>query len=91
MVAIQSVQSVELLACWSCAISSIGLGHLRFAEVAGHGEERFFERKNLVLEGVVGLRGALRGLGLVECLDLFFERLQGGEAWHRVREMRVAS
>ena len=55
------------------------------------GEERLLERKNLVLERVVGLRGALRGLRLVECLDLLFERLQRGESVFESRRDAAAS
>ena len=51
-------------------------------------EESSFEWKDLVLKRVVGLRGALRGLRLVECFDLFFERLQGGESGFKGGETR---
>ena len=37
----------------------------------------FFEGKDLVLEGVVGLGGAAGGLGLVELLDLALRALRG--------------
>ena len=58
----------------------VSLGHLRLTEVACHGKERLFERKDLILESIVGLCCALRCLGFVELLDLVFKRFQVGES-----------
>ncbi len=74
-------QSVERGGVCALELDDFGvsLGHLGLSEVSGHREEGLLQRKYLVLEGVVGLCSSLRGLGLVELLDLLFEGLQIGE------------
>ena len=58
----------------------VGEVGLRFCEGAGGGDEGFLEGEDLILQGVVGLRGTAGGLRLVELFDFVFHGFEIGES-----------